>query len=91
MRKFLCYIEEHPVIVCNSQKYDIPLIRPCLASSLRRLDSTPKTIIKKNNGYIDIRTQNINFLDMQNYLAPGTFLRRFYESQQVTTPKHHFP
>ena len=28
---------------------------------------------------------------MQNYLAQGTSLRQFYESQQVTTPKGHFP
>ena len=28
---------------------------------------------------------------MQNYLAPGTSLCQFYESQQVTTPKGHFP
>ena len=27
-RKLLNYIEEHPVIGFNSQKYDIPLIRP---------------------------------------------------------------
>ena len=28
---------------------------------------------------------------MQNHHAPGTSLRQFYESQQVTTPKSHFP
>ena len=28
---------------------------------------------------------------MQNYLAPGNSLREFYESQQVSTPKGHFP
>ena len=67
------------------------MIRPFLASSLIRLDSTPKTINKKNNGYMCIRTQKLNFLDMQNYLARGTSLRQFYESQQVTTPKGHFP
>ena len=38
-----------------------------------------------------IRTQKSNFLDMQNYLDPGTSVRQFYESQQVSTPKGYFP
>ena len=33
-----------------------------------------------------IKTTKLNFLDMQNYLPPGTSLREFYESQQVETP-----
>ena len=90
-RKLLNYIEEHPVIGFNMQKYNIPLIRPYLASSLMRLDSTPKLIIKKNNGYMCIKTQKLNFLDMQNYLASGTSLRQFHKSQQVTTQKDHLP
>ena len=88
-RKFFNYIEEHLVIEFNSQKYDISLIRPYLASSLLRLDSTPKIIIKRNNGYMCIRTQKLYFLDMKNYL--GHSLRQFYESQQVTTPRGYFP
>ena len=40
---------------------------------------------------MDTCAQKLNFLDMQNYLAPGTSLRQFYQSQQVTTPKGHFP
>ena len=52
LKKLLGYIEQHTVIGFNSQKYDIPLIRPYLPSSLIKLGESPRHIIKKDNGYM---------------------------------------
>ena len=41
------YCNQLIIIGFNSQKYDIPLIRKYLPSSLKRLDTTPSFIIKK--------------------------------------------
>ena len=91
LKKLMIYIEQHIVIGFNSQKYDIPLIRPYLPSSLIKLDGTPKQIIKKDNGYMLIGTPKLKFLDIKNYLAAGTSLKDFYNSFQVSTPKSLFP
>ena len=47
LNKFMTYISQLVVLGFNSQNYDIPLIRNYLASSLIRLDSVPKFVIKK--------------------------------------------
>ena len=85
------YIEQHTVLGFNSQKYDLPLIRPYLPSSLIKLGHTPKQVIKRGSGYMVIATPKLKFLDITNYLAAGTSLVNFYASFNVSTPKGILP
>ena len=86
------YISQHTILGFNSQKYDIPLIRPYLASSLmKKEDNNPEQVIKKMNGYMSLATPKLKFLDITNYLAAGTSLVQFYKSFKVSTPKGCFP
>ena len=85
------YCDQLIVIGFNSQRYDIPLIRKYLPASLRRFDSLPYKIIKKGNSYMCLSTKRLKFLDLTNYLAPGTSLSALYKSYNVKTPKGHFP
>ena len=51
------YISQHTVLGFNSQKYDVPLIRPYLASSLMKKEgNNPEQVIKKMNGYMSLAT-----------------------------------
>ena len=86
------YISQHTVLGFNSQKYDVPLIRPYLPASLtRKEDNNPEQVIKKTNGYLWLATAKLKFLDITNYLASGTNLAQFYQSFEVSTPKGSFP
>ena len=59
VKKLRTYIEQHTVLGFNSQKYDIPLIRPYLPAALYKHDGRPKQVIKKMNGYMTISTEKL--------------------------------
>ena len=85
------YCNEHVVLSFNGSRYDIPLIKRYLASSLKRLDELPPLIINKDGGYMVIVTSRLKFLDLTNYLAAGTNLAAFYKAYGVKDPKACFP
>ena len=85
------YCNQLIILGFNSQRYDIPLIKRYLPSSLKRLDSLPSWVIKKGNAYMSISTKNLKYLDITNYLAAHTSLENFYKAFNVTTPKANFP
>ena len=89
--QFETYCDRLPVIGFNSQRYDLPLIKRYLPSSLERLDSLPKMVIRKDNSYMALGTKTLQYLDITNYLAAGTSLSAFYKAYNVTDPKGFFP
>ena len=88
--EFINYCDKLPVIGFNSQRYDLPLIKRYLASSLERLDSLPDFVIRKNNAYMTLHSKSLLYLDLTNYLAAGTSLSAFYKAYNVTDPKGFF-
>ena len=89
--RFIRYCDVLPIISFNGQRYDIPLIRRYLPLALKRNDSLPNLIIKKNRSYMTIGTDRLQYLDLTNYLAAGTSLSKFYHAYKVTSPKGFFP
>ena len=85
------YCDQLIIIGFNSQKYDIPLIRQYLPSSLQRFEQLPKHVIKKGTSYMCISTKRLKYLDLSNYLAAGTSLDSLYKSYNVGTAKGTFP
>ena len=85
------YCDQLVIIGFNSQKYDVPLIKKYLPSSLERLDTIPSFVIKKETAYMAISTKRLKYLDLCNYLAAGTSLEKFYAAYNVKFPKGHFP
>ena len=84
------YCDRLPVNGYNSQRYDIPLIRRYLPSSLERLDTLPNLVIRKDNSYMALGTTRLKYLDLTNYLAAGTSLSSFYKAYNVSDPKGFF-
>ena len=91
LSSLLSYCDQLVIIGFNSQKYDLPLIKSYLVSSLRRFDTLPEKIIKKNNAYMCISTKRLKFLDLLNYVAAGTKLDDLYKSYNIKTQKGFFP
>ena len=48
-------------------------------------------VIKKNSGYMSIITHDFRFLDVSNFLAPGTSLANFYRAFNAENRKLFFP
>ena len=85
------YCNQHIILSFNGSRYDLPLIKRYLASSLKRLDKLPPQIISKDRNYMVIATDRLKFLDLLNYLAAGTSLANFYKAYNVKNPKASFP
>ena len=88
--EFERYCDKLPVVGFNSQRYDLPLIKRYLPSSLERLDTLPNLVICKENSYMVLGTKRLQYLDLTNYLAAGTSLSAFYKAYGVTDPKGFF-
>ena len=60
-----------PVFGFNSGKYDINANKNEFFSVLENCGVVIKSIVKKVNKYMSIKTDKLQFLDICNYLAPN--------------------
>lgn len=89
--EFGYYCEQMPVCGFNSGKYDINLIKSNLAKQLNLHDSkVKKFVVKKNNNYVCLSNDNLRFLDLSNYLPPGTSYDSFLVTFNVPVRKSYF-
>ena len=78
LSKLLTYVEQIMILGFNSQKYDIPLIRPYLSSAIIKHDGTPKEIIKKLSGYMAVAQ-----IGLKNPVSGG---RSYYDLYKRKNP-----
>ena len=79
-----------PVLGFNSGRYDLNLIREHFAERLS--DTTGKVRVAKNgNKIIFILSKNFRFLDIINYLGPGTSCEKWVKAYECETVKSWFP
>jgi len=79
-----------PVLGFNSGRYDLNLIREHFAECLS--DTTGKVRVAKNsNKIMFILTKNFRFLDIINYLGPGTSYEKWVKAYECKSVKSWFP
>ena len=79
-----------PVLGFNSGRYDLNLIREHFAERLS--DTTGKVRVAKNgNKIMFLLTQEFRFLDIINYLGPGTSYEKWTKAYECTAEKSWFP
>ena len=79
-----------PVLLFNSGRYDLNLIKEHFAERLS--DTTGKVRVAKNgNKIMFILTKNFRFLHIINYLAPGTSYEKWVKANECETVKSWFP
>ena len=79
-----------PVLGFNSGKYDLNLIRKHFAELVA--DTTDKVKVAKNgNKIMYILTKNSRFLDIINYLGPGTSYEKWVKAYECESEKSWFP
>ena len=91
LHKFEIYASQIPVLGFNSAKYDINLIKKDIARCLGLDQDESAFVIKKNNSYSCIANENFKFIDIINYLAPGTSYSKFLKAFKITEGKSFFP
>ena len=90
--RFQLYLQQIPVLGFNNSRYDLKLMRDYFIPTLLELDII-HFVIKKGTNYNCIVTENLRFLDICSYLAPGfsydSFLKAYGTSDSAT--KSWFP
>lgn len=90
IKKFEGFCSELPIIGFNSQKYDINCMRAPLIRFLLKHDKI-QFAIKRNNVMKCIKTQNLKFLDILNFIAPGFTYESFIKAYNCEMEKGFFP
>ena len=90
--KIKSYITQLPVVGFNSGKYDINLIKRHLISTLQKHvdDKQEVKCIKRNNSYLTLSTEDLKFIDISNYLAPGFSYSQFLKAYGSDVEKGFF-
>ena len=87
----MLYINRVPVVGFNSGRYDLNLIKRDFHSFFSAKEKKTMATIKRCNQYIAVYTQNLVFLDMFNYLAPGYSYANYLKAFLKDTRKGFFP
>lgn len=97
--RFIHYCKTLPVLSFGGASYDLNVMKPYLFPALgitgtprEDTDETQKPyIIKKNNSYVCVQADHLRFLDICQYLAPGTKYTKFLKSYQIHQEKTVWP
>eukprot|EP00116_Pleurobrachia_bachei_P001169 sb/3461431/ len=84
------HVSQLPVLAFNGAKYDLNVLREFLFPILAKEDSV-RFMIKKGSSYMAICTDQLKFLDMINYVAPGYSLDKFTKAYGAKDRKSFFP
>ena len=84
------WCDQVPVLGFNSGTYDLNLIKKYFAEHLA--DTTGKVRVAKNgNKIMFLLTSGFRFLDIINYLGPGTSYEKWVKAYECKTVKSWFP
>ena len=89
--KFEDYCKELAVFGFNSAGYDVKLIKKFLFKELCKHGEQPNFTIKKAGKYPCIKTEDLKFMDILQFLAPGYNLKSFFKAFGVSEQKWFFP
>ena len=82
------WLHQLPVIGFNSGKYDLNMIK---RSFVPLLISNNAAVIKRQNTYMCLYTDELKFVDICNYLAPGVSYAKYLTAYGCELGKGHFP
>ena len=87
LNEFYC-CKELVVLGFNLASYDLNFIKPTLIQILLK---DIQFVIKRINSYLCLKTSNLRFLDIKNFLAPGFSYRKFLVAYGAELRKFYFP
>ena len=88
--EFISWLKQMPCYGFNSSRYDLNVLEKHLIPNL--LQSNEKLLpIKRGNSFLALRTPELLFLDVKNYLAPNYSLSLFLSHYGASETKGSFP
>ena len=84
------YLKTLPVLGFKSGKYDINAVKEFIFPYLVKYEPV-HFAIKRNQTHMSVRTENLNCLDVTNYLAPGFSYAQFLKAYECEQTKGFFP
>ena len=90
-RHFNNHVDTLSVFGFNSGKYDLNLINAYLIPHLLNDSDIQPMVIKKANQFISFKFDDIQFLDILNFIAGATSLDSFLKAYQSEETKGYFP
>jgi len=89
-QELICeWCEQVPVLGYNSGRYDLPLIRQHFVTRLS--EGGDVKVAGKNGTLLFMSTPEFKFLDVMNYLAPGTSYARWVKTYSAKLQRSWFP
>ena len=92
------YLSVVPVVSFNGQKYDINVMKDVLIEQLMELDPASEEpgegirfTIKRLNSMSCLETKSLRFVDITNFIAPGSNYAGYLKAFGVDEPKGFFP
>ena len=79
--KLNAYLDELPVLGCNSGKYDLNAVKEFLFPYLIKHHPI-KFTVKRNNNHLCLKTDFLKLLDISNYVAPGFSYDQFLKAYE---------
>ena len=82
------WLHQLPVVGFNSGRYDLNAIKKFFVPLLIRNNAA---VIKRQNTYMCLSTDQLKFVDICNYLAPGVSYDKYLKAYGCELQKGHFP
>ena len=87
--RFHRYLSQLPVVGFNSGRYDLNLVKIEVGKHLHLTEKA--FVVKRNNSYLCMSTDQFRFLDMTQFLAPGSSYSKFLKAFHVEESKTYLP
>ena len=82
------WLHQLPVVGFNSGRYDLNAIKKFFVPLLIHNNAA---VIKRQNTYMCLSTDQLKFVDICNYLAPGVSYNKYLKAYGCELQKGHFP
>ena len=82
------WLHQLPVVGFNSGRYDLNVIKKFFVPLLIHNNAA---VIKRQNTYMCLSTDQLKFVDICNYLAPGVSYDKYLKAYGCELQKGHFP
>ena len=86
--QLLDWLRQLPVVGFNSGKYDLNVVKKFFVPLLIHNNAA---VIKRQNTYMCLSTDQLKFVDICNYLAPGVSYDKYLKAYGCELQKGHFP
>ncbi|KAJ8311815.1 hypothetical protein KUTeg_010628 [Tegillarca granosa] len=84
------YVTQVPALGFDSARNDLNLVKQKLARHLKMHELNATFVVKQNNFYSCISSPTFKFLDITQFLAPGTSYSKFLKAYDVKEAKGYF-